>query len=300
MDDLKLQTYSLPKQLVQTTGYYETTDKKICVKINEHKQSLIKGNASLTENLFSFVLSGHKEILYSSGKYELHPENGCFLRKGNFVVSERFDDDTSYKGLLIFLSDKVIDEIFQSLQLSNIPENVQQKNNENHIYVDLPLLSVINNIIEVLKTYGDKTEILDKILPLKIKELIVLLLVNNKSILRIFHQIAYNSKSLTNLFELHYKDNLSLANYAHLSCLSISTLKRKFKQETNQTPYEWIANRRLEESKNLLVKKELNISDIAFQLGYDSLSHFSRSFSDKYKISPSQFRNELFSKVNEL
>lgn len=293
-----MQTYYLPENLIETDGYYQTSDNNIRIKINEHKQQLIKGNASLTENLFSFVLSGHKEIFYSNGKYELYPDNGCFLKKGNFVVSERFDDDTTYKGLLIFLTDNVINEIFQSLNPSKYSESLKQ--NENLIKIDSLLLSVINNIIDVLKTYGNKTEILDKILPLKIKELIVLLSVSNKSVLSLFQEISNTTQSLTNLFELHYKENLSLANYAHLSSMSVSTLKRKFKLETNQTPFEWIANRRLEESKNLLIKRDLNISDIAFELGYDSLSHFSRSFSEKYDKSPSQFRNELFSKANEL
>lgn len=293
-----MQTYYLPENLIETDGYYQTSDNNIRIKINEHKQQLIKGNASLTENLFSFVLSGHKEIFYSYGKYELYPDNGCFLKKGNFVVSERFDDDTTYKGLLVFLTDNAINQIFQSLNPSKYSESLKQ--NENLIKIDSLLLSVINSIIDVLKTYGNKTEILDKILPLKIKELIVLLSVINKSVLSIFQEISNTTQSLTNLFELHYKENLSLANYAHLSSMSVSTLKRKFKLETNQTPFEWISNRRLEESKNLLIKRDLNISDIAFELGYDSLSHFSRSFSEKYDKSPSQFRNELFSKANEL
>lgn len=65
-------------------------------------------------------------------------------------------------------------------------------------------------------------------------------------------------------------------------------LYRKLKALTNQSISTFVLQIRLENAKELILKREMNISEIAYQSGFSSVSYFSRSFKKTYGISPSE------------
>lgn len=66
-------------------------------------------------------------------------------------------------------------------------------------------------------------------------------------------------------------------------------MHRKLKEITNQSPRDLIKNIRMKQASYILVNKDLNISEIAYSLGYSSLSHFSTSFKSHYGVSPKEY-----------
>ncbi|PTN05922.1 signal transduction histidine kinase [Mangrovibacterium marinum] len=74
--------------------------------------------------------------------------------------------------------------------------------------------------------------------------------------------------------------------------LSQRQLYRKLDALTGQTVHQFITSIRMNRAKELLLKKEMSISDVAFEVGYNELSTFSRSFSKQFGKSPSQFLAE--------
>jgi AraC family transcriptional activator of pyochelin receptor len=63
-------------------------------------------------------------------------------------------------------------------------------------------------------------------------------------------------------------------------------LKRGFKETFSQTVFEYLANVRMEIAKNDLLERRKSITEIAFELGYSSLQHFSSAFKKKFGVSP--------------
>jgi len=58
-------------------------------------------------------------------------------------------------------------------------------------------------------------------------------------------------------------------------------------------PFKQYLNRlRLEEAKRLLTQTDLQVSDIAYKVGYGNISHFNRVFKDHLGISPNDFRKD--------
>jgi AraC-like DNA-binding protein len=55
----------------------------------------------------------------------------------------------------------------------------------------------------------------------------------------------------------------------------------------------YINRLRLNESKRLLLNKELNIGEIAFKVGFNNQSHFNRVFKAEFQISPTEFREKI-------
>ncbi|CAM2064060.1 Response regulator [Sulfidibacter corallicola] len=66
-------------------------------------------------------------------------------------------------------------------------------------------------------------------------------------------------------------------------------LQRKLKTINDQTPNELIKDIRLETAASLLKGRQNNVADVCFSVGFENPSYFSKSFREKYKMSPREF-----------
>ncbi|WAC21683.1 PocR ligand-binding domain-containing protein [Luteolibacter sp. SL250] len=92
--------------------------------------------------------------------------------------------------------------------------------------------------------------------------------------------------------EKNLSEPLPLALVAKQAGVSESHFCRLFKEATQLTLTDYINRRRIEWAKRELLKPEVRISEIAFQIGYQSLSQFNRSFARFTGNSPTNFRRE--------
>lgn len=74
---------------------------------------------------------------------------------------------------------------------------------------------------------------------------------------------------------------------------SKSQLYRKIKALTGQSPNRFLREFRLHKALQLLYKQQGNISEIAFQTGFNSAAYFSSCFREKYGILPSRYIQNL-------
>jgi Transcriptional regulator containing an amidase domain and an AraC-type DNA-binding HTH domain len=95
------------------------------------------------------------------------------------------------------------------------------------------------------------------------------------------------------LAQLQKKENFSagLPRLRELADRSDGHLNRVFKQYLRMTPTGYLNHLRLSHAKNLLLTTQLPIVDIAFDAGFDNLSHFYHLFKDAYGIAPGKIRN---------
>ena len=68
--------------------------------------------------------------------------------------------------------------------------------------------------------------------------------------------------------------------------ISQAALYTHFRRITQTTPIQFQKDLRLLEAKRLLLQEDHSISEVAFEVGYESLSQFSREYSRKFGISP--------------
>ncbi len=84
----------------------------------------------------------------------------------------------------------------------------------------------------------------------------------------------------------------ALSELASVACLSLSQLKTLFRQETGQTPGQYLLARRMEKAKALLVHTDYPVSLIAGQVGYQDPSAFSHRFTCYFGFSPRKLRSK--------
>ncbi len=95
-----------------------------------------------------------------------------------------------------------------------------------------------------------------------------------------------------NFIEENLAEPLSLALVARKAGLSESHFCRIFRETTNLTLTDYINRRRIQWAQRELLKPEVRVSEIAFLIGYQSLSQFNRNFSRITGRSPTQYRSE--------
>jgi signal transduction histidine kinase/AraC-like DNA-binding protein len=74
--------------------------------------------------------------------------------------------------------------------------------------------------------------------------------------------------------------------------MSRMQLHRKLKHLTGLSAMEFLKDQRLKTAANLLKRNDLSVSDVAYSVGFNDLSHFSKSFKAKFGISPSDFQEQ--------
>lgn len=91
----------------------------------------------------------------------------------------------------------------------------------------------------------------------------------------------------------HQAEDLSLGQVARAVNTSTFYFCKMFKKATGLNFTEYLSRIRIEKAKNLALNPNLRISEIAFEVGFQSLTHFNRVFKKIVGQSPTQYRSQL-------
>jgi AraC-like DNA-binding protein len=90
--------------------------------------------------------------------------------------------------------------------------------------------------------------------------------------------------------EEHSTEELSLGKVAKAVNINSNHLSEKFKQVTGVNFVDYVAQVRFNKARDLLLNSNLRISEIAFAVGFQSLSQFNRVFKKLSGKSPTKYR----------
>jgi AraC-like DNA-binding protein len=91
----------------------------------------------------------------------------------------------------------------------------------------------------------------------------------------------------------HLAEALELKHVAGIAGMSSYYFCKKFKNSTGFKFTEYVARARVESAKNLLINPQIRVTEVAFEVGFQSISHFNRVFKDVVGQCPSRYREEL-------
>lgn len=86
------------------------------------------------------------------------------------------------------------------------------------------------------------------------------------------------------------QSDFGLENLCEAVGLSSTQVFRKMKALTGTSPVRFIQKMRLKKAKELLLNSELNVSEVAYEVGFSDPNYFSRAFSKEFNIPPSNIR----------
>ena len=110
---------------------------------------------------------------------------------------------------------------------------------------------------------------------------------------------VFLQKAIT-LVETHINNSeYSINDFVIEMGMSRSALYRKLKALTDQSITEFIRTIKLKRAGQLILQTQLNISEIAFDLGFNDLKHFRKSFQKLFDELPSEYRTKYMTDLND-
>lgn len=93
-------------------------------------------------------------------------------------------------------------------------------------------------------------------------------------------------KQMLSWIHLHYAEKISLEDIAKAGHLSRSECCRYFKRILNTTPLNYVMDYRIQRSLRLLQNAEANVTEVAYQVGFNSTSYFIEKFKKTMSMTP--------------
>jgi len=98
---------------------------------------------------------------------------------------------------------------------------------------------------------------------------------------------------VTEYLESRLTDKTTIAELSALVDLSRFHFIRAFKKTVGMPPHQFVVHRRIERARELLTEPALSVSEIATRTGFNSTTHFTKSFRRITGTTPSTFRREV-------
>src|SRR5882762_8580998 len=92
--------------------------------------------------------------------------------------------------------------------------------------------------------------------------------------------------------DLCYDLPLDLKEISSHACFSRYHFLRLFRQAFNKTPHQYLIERRIERAKELLSANDLRVTDVCFEVGFQSLGSFSSLFHKSVGHPPVTYREK--------
>jgi AraC family transcriptional regulator, exoenzyme S synthesis regulatory protein ExsA len=241
-------------------------------------------------NQFTFSLKGERILHQGENSWKVTPQTSYFQRKTAYV--HEVLDSKGWEVLVFHIPDEFLiqfaNEFLDNLSVERLPELTTD------MFIKIDVSEMTRTYFySMLPYFTQQVPPSEKLLELKFKELLLNIL-SNPSNIQLLTYILHLSDDIKTpvwqIMEKNYTYNLTLKDFARISSRSLAAFKRDFFEYYQTTPGKWLTNKRLNHAGMLLRTTNQSISEIAFNSGFENISHFSRIFKENFGLSPLQFR----------
>ncbi|PGM56067.1 AraC family transcriptional regulator [Bacillus sp. AFS053548] len=235
------------------------------------------------------VVSGVKELLLGNERFKYGPGN-YLVASVDLPVTGQVIEATPSAPYLALKLEFNPSQILEILTDTEIPTN-SMENAKRAIFVNELEGSILDAVIRLARLL-DSTEDIPILAPIFTKEILYRVLRGqNGSILQ---QIAIEGSTTNRISEVieqikaNFYKSLRIEELAEIANMSVSSLHRHFKDVTAMSPLQFQKHLRLQEARLLLLSESSDAAEVAFRVGYESPSQFSREYSRLFGFPPKE------------
>ncbi|MEM7105282.1 MAG: AraC family transcriptional regulator [Bacteroidota bacterium] len=263
-------------------------DGNVCILRKMLTAPIVNREGYISNHVISVLLDGQQHIrTYDGNLTTVHAGEIVFVPRGVYYISDLLPKDGVFKSILFYFDDQIISEFLSTTKVTEISrEHVPD-------HLKFGTVPVVQQFAESLVSiYHDNNLRNKNVLELKILELLNLLsgLAPEQDFVNFLFRLTLPRKrNIKSFMEKNYDKPLKVEDYAYLTGRSISSFRRDFKAYFDITPQKWLKEKRLEKAINMLTKKEMSVTELALETGYENISYFIKAFKEKYGLSPKQY-----------
>ena len=238
---------------------------------------------------FIYIESGSETITTHTNKpYQLTENTVTFLPKGLNLHSDYFKTTGNLTAFLIFIDVNIIEEF-----LSSVQKHTPTQHSDSSI-LKIKASGDLTSYFTSIDSLSKQVAVPPALVKVKLLEFLHLLALSTSEVCFIsLFSSAKASKSRRNITRLMNNlttYQLSISDLAHLSGRNLSSFNRDFKAIYQIPPKQWLQEKRLNSAYHNLLNTELSVTQVALDLGYENISHFIKSFKEKFNMTPKQFK----------
>ena len=91
----------------------------------------------------------------------------------------------------------------------------------------------------------------------------------------------------------HFKEGIRLEDVSTLTNMTVSSFSRYFKSRMNKSFSDFLSDVRISHACKLLHEEAINISEVCYESGFNTLSNFNRQFKDRMGVTPSIYKKDF-------
>jgi AraC-like DNA-binding protein len=233
------------------------------------------------------VVQGAKEVWLAQERFRYSPTD-YLVASVHLPVTSQVTEATPEVPYLGFKLEFTPGQILELLHDTEFRMDPKQ-NPKRAMFVSQIESSLLDSVIRLARLLDSPKDI-PVLAPLFTKEILYRVLQGQNGIIleqlvmegSSTHQINVAIEQVMN----NYASPLRIEELAEIANMSISSLHRHFKEITAMSPLQFQKQIRLQEARRLLLTESVDASEVAYRVGYESASQFSREYSRMYGYPP--------------
>ena len=243
-----------------------------------------RGTFFLEQHLLYVVLGGSVKLTCGRQTWTVRKNEMILLRRAQSVSYEKQGSEETglFESQLFANNDELLKDFLTSQQVQ-IPQMTEELGTQVSPMSD----RLVAYCWSLSPYFNDPSQVNPGLLRLKVMELLYNVMDCSKNIFRQMLQLRQPVKTdIHRVVEENYTSPISLDELAYLSGRSLSSFKREFQDIYGAPPARWIREKRLSKAHEMLRSSSLSVADVAYSLGFENPTHFSRIFKQQYGASP--------------
>lgn len=272
------------KRHTGTNGVHETAIPSLTFVQRSTDKEL---NYGVYKPSLCITAQGVKEVSVGMENYRYGPGD-YLVASVDLPATSQIIETSSEKPYLGFILDLSADQIVEVIGDVN-SSSASEKNLNRGMFVSKLHPSLMDAVVRLVRLL-DTPDDIPTLAPLFTKEVIYRVLKGEhgetlKKIV-IKENSAYQIKSAIHLIMTNYDKPFKVEKLAETANMSVSSFHKHFKEVTSMSPIQFQKQIKLQEARRLLLSETADATAVAYRVGYESPSQFSREYSRMFGFPP--------------
>lgn len=263
-------------------------DGNICILQKELTYPVAQREGYVANHVVSILLSGEQHIrTYEDKLIRVQPNEVLFIPRGMYYITDLLPKQGTFKSLLFYFNDAIIQKFLSTTSVSEI----SRTSVPDHLkFGVVPSIRVFaESLISIYQIQQLRNR---NFLDVKMLELLYLL--NDLAEDQLFADFLFRltlpkKRNIKTFMENNFDKPLKIEDYAYLTGRSVSTFRRNFKSYYDRTPQKWLKEKRMDKALQLLNERDVSVTQVAYEVGYENISYFIKEFRGQVGLSPKQY-----------